>query len=147
MFHFVSNRTKHACMTVVLWWMVTGFSGATGREGGEIGQPSTLGSVLTECPHCIEISNGDERVKCLWVRVSRKANNGKEAAERTFYEKLEMLCLLLLLLMWDFSFPDISWKYSTIEKKQTRRFLEWVEDIFLTLVVRESTEEGASLEM
>jgi len=27
--------------------MVTGFSGATGREGGEIGQPSTLGNVLT----------------------------------------------------------------------------------------------------
>lgn len=61
----------------------------------------------------------------------------KEEADKTFYEKLEVSCLLVYVLMGDFNFPDICWKYSAMEKKQIRRFLECVENILLTPVVRE----------
>ena len=44
------------------------------------------------------------------------------------------------------NFPDICWKYNTAQRKQSRRFLECVEDSFLTQLVREPTRRGASLD-
>jgi len=41
--------------------------------------------------------------------------------------------------MGDFNLPDICWKYNTAERKQSRRFLECVEDNFLTQLVSEPT--------
>ena len=49
--------------------------------------------------------------------------------------------------MGDFNLPDICWKYNTAEKKQSRRFLECVEDNFLTQLVSEPTRAGASLDL
>ena len=49
--------------------------------------------------------------------------------------------------MGDFNFPDICWKYNTEQKKQARRFLEYVEDNFLMQLVREPTRGDASLDM
>ncbi len=37
------------------------------------------------------------------------------------------------------NFPDICWKYNTAQRKQSRRFLECMEDSFLTQLVREPT--------
>ncbi|KAK4830721.1 hypothetical protein QYF61_013171 [Mycteria americana] len=37
-----------------------------------------------------------------------------------------------LVLMWDFNLLDVCWEYNTAERKQSRRFLECVEDNFLT---------------
>jgi len=48
--------------------------------------------------------------------------------------------------MGDFNFPDICWKYNTVQTKQSRRFLECMEDYFLTQLVRESTRGGALLD-
>ena len=33
--------------------------------------------------------------------------------------------------MGDFNFPDTCWKYNTVQRKQSKRFLEYVEDSFL----------------
>ena len=49
--------------------------------------------------------------------------------------------------MGDFSLPDVSWKYNTAERKQSRRFLECVEENFLTQLVREPTRDGAQLDL
>jgi len=46
-----------------------------------------------------------------------------------------------------FNLPDICWKYNTAERKQSRRFLECVEDNFLTQLVSEPTSGGASLDL
>jgi len=43
--------------------------------------------------------------------------------------------------------PDICWKYNTAEKKQSRRFLECVEDNFLTQLVSEPTMADALLDL
>jgi len=47
----------------------------------------------------------------------------------------------------DFNLPDICWKYNTEERKQSRRFLECVDDNFLTQLVSEPTRGGASLDL
>jgi len=47
----------------------------------------------------------------------------------------------------DFNLPDICWKYNTAERKQSRRFLECVEDNFLMQLVSEPTRRGASLDL
>ena len=49
--------------------------------------------------------------------------------------------------MGDFNFPDISWKYNTAQRKQSRRFLESMEDSFLTQLVREPTRGSAPLDL
>jgi len=49
--------------------------------------------------------------------------------------------------MGDFNFPDICWKYNTTQRKQSKRFLECMEDSFLTQLVREPTRGGALLDL
>ena len=49
--------------------------------------------------------------------------------------------------MGDFNFPDICWKYNTAERDRSQRFLECVEDNFLTQLVSEPTREGALLDL
>ncbi|PKU28704.1 rna-directed dna polymerase from mobile element jockey-like [Limosa lapponica baueri] len=44
-------------------------------------------------------------------------------------------------------FMDVCWKYNNVARKQSRRFLECVEDNFLTQLVREPTREGAPLDL
>ena len=41
--------------------------------------------------------------------------------------------------MGDFKFSDTYWKYNTVQRKQSRRLLEYVEYIFLAKLVREPT--------
>jgi len=43
--------------------------------------------------------------------------------------------------------PDVCWKYNTVERKQSRRFLECVEDNFLTQLVREPTGKGTEMDL
>jgi len=65
-----------------------------------------------------------------------------------FFEHLaEVVQSLALVLMGDFSFPDIYWKYSTAQKKQAERYLECVEDNFLMKLVRETTRGGVPLDL
>ena len=49
---------------------------------------------------------------------------------------------LALDLVRDFNLSDVCWKYNTAEKKQSRRFLECVEEKFLTQLVREPSRRG-----
>ena len=41
--------------------------------------------------------------------------------------------------------PGVCWRYNTTERKQSRRFLECVEDNFLTQLVAEPTREATPL--
>ena len=68
--------------------------------------------------------------------------------DEIFYSHLgEISQYLAPVLMGDFNFPDICWKYNTAERDQSRRFLECVGDNFLTQLVREPTREGALLDL
>ncbi|GAB0178980.1 hypothetical protein GRJ2_000363300 [Grus japonensis] len=49
--------------------------------------------------------------------------------------------------MGDFNHPDIFWKDNTAEHKQSRRFLECVDDDFLLQVIEEPMRRGAMLDL
>ncbi|KAK4816346.1 hypothetical protein QYF61_015660 [Mycteria americana] len=101
------------------------------------------------------------KVECSWVRMRGKANkadillgvcyrppNQDEEAGEAFYKQLAGVSQsLALVLMGDFNLSDICWKYNTAERKQSRRFLECVEDNFLTQLGSEPTRGGASLDL
>ncbi|KAK4832285.1 LOW QUALITY PROTEIN: hypothetical protein QYF61_021684 [Mycteria americana] len=70
-----------------------------------------------------------------WGRESeeQKPPNQHEETDEILYKQLgEVSQLLALFLVGDFNLPDVCWKYNTAERKQSRRFLECVEDNFLT---------------
>ncbi|KAK4820693.1 hypothetical protein QYF61_003613 [Mycteria americana] len=126
-----------------------------GRRGGGVAL------YVRECLDCLELNDGDDRVECLWVRIRGKANkadvvvrvcyrppNQEEETDELFYKQLgEASRSLALVLVGDFNLPDVCWKYNTAERKQSRRFLECVADIFLTQLVSEPTREGAPLDL
>jgi len=56
-------------------------------------------------------------------------------------------CSQALVLMVDFSHPDICWRDNTARHKHSRRFLECIEDNFLLQVTEEPTRRGAMLDL
>ena len=80
--------------------------------------------------------------------VCYRLSNEVEEADEAFYKRLAVVsqsCALVLL--GDFNFLDVCWKYNTAESKQSRRFLECVEDNFLTQLVGGPTRGGALLDL
>ncbi|KAM9590842.1 uncharacterized protein ACIBXB_005891 [Morphnus guianensis] len=126
-----------------------------GRRG------SGVALYVRECFDSTELQNCDDKVECLWVRMRGKANKADivlgvcyrppdqvEETDETFYKRLAVVSeLCALVLEGHFRFPDVCWKYNTAESKQSRRFLECVEDNFLTQLVGEPTRGGALLDL
>ena len=124
-------------------------------------QPYTSAMYVRDFFNCIELSDCDDKVECLWVKMKGKANKADilqevcyrpfiqdEETDAVFYKRLaEVSQSLALVLVGDFTLPDIFWKYNTVEKKQSRRFPECMEDNFLTQLVSEPTRGGASLDL
>ena len=52
-----------------------------------------------------------------------------------------------LVLMGDFNHPDICWSDGTAQHKQSRRFLDCVEDNFFLQAIEEPTRRGAVLDL
>jgi len=116
---------------------------------------------VRDCFDCIELNDCDDKVECLWVKMRGKANkadillgvcyrppNQDEEAHEVFYKRLaEVSQSLTLVLMGDFNLPDMCWKYNTAEWKESRRFLECVEDNFSMQLVSEPSRGGASLDL
>ncbi|GAB0190837.1 mitochondrial enolase superfamily member 1 [Grus japonensis] len=112
------------------------------RRDGQGRRGAGVALYVRECFDCLEVDDGDNRVECLWVRIRGKANkadimvsvcfrlpNQDEGTDEIFYKQLgEVSQSLALVLMGEFNLPDICWKYNTAERKQSRRFLECVED-------------------
>ncbi|TRZ08903.1 hypothetical protein HGM15179_018207, partial [Zosterops borbonicus] len=101
---------------------------------------------VRECLDCLELNDDVEKVECLWGRIREKANRAdplvgvcyrpfKQDQEtvKVFYKQLgEVSQSLALVLMGNFNLPHVCWKYNTAERRQSRRFLECVEENFLT---------------
>ncbi|GAB0210066.1 hypothetical protein GRJ2_003472400 [Grus japonensis] len=78
------------------------------------------------------------------VGVYYRPPNQDEEADKIFYKQLaEVSQSLALVLMGDFNLPE----RQIAERKQSRRFLECVEDNFLTQLVGEPTREGTPLDL
>ena len=65
----------------------------------------------------------------IGVGVCSRPPNRDEEVDEIFCKQLgEVSRWLALVLAVDFNLPDACWKYSPGERKQSRRFLERVED-------------------
>ena len=113
------------------------------RGGGKGGGVALY---IKDCFDVEELGVANDKVECLWVRIRGKAcmedillgvcyrpPNQDEEVDEVFYEQLaEVARSPALVLVGEFNFPDICWKYNIAQRKQSKRFLECVEDSFLT---------------
>jgi len=84
----------------------------------------------------------------ILLGVCYKPPNQGEEADEVFCKRLaEVSQSLALVLVGDFNLLDICWKYNTAERKQARKFLECVEENFLTQLVSEPSSGAASLDL
>lgn len=109
----------------------------------------------------LKLNCSDERVECFWARIRRKGNrahilvgvcyrplNHNEEADELFYKQLGLVSWsLALVLEGDSNLPDVCWKYSRAERKQTRRLLESVWYNFLIQLVSEPKRKSTQLDL
>ncbi|GAB0188002.1 hypothetical protein GRJ2_001265500 [Grus japonensis] len=127
-----------------------------GRQGGGI----TL--YINDQLECMELHLGmdEEPTESLWVRIKGRAgagdiiagvcyrppDQGDQADEALYRQTGAASCSQALVLMGDFNHPDICWRDNTAERKQSRKFLECVDDNFLLQVTEEPTRRSAMLD-
>ncbi|RMC22466.1 hypothetical protein DUI87_00780 [Hirundo rustica rustica] len=109
----------------------------------------------------IGIETKEDGAECLWVRIKGKANkadillgvcyrppNQEEEVDSLFYKQLENVSgSSALVLVGDFNLPDICWELNTAEKRQSRKFLECMEDNFWSQLVGELTRRRTMLHL
>ncbi|KAF4793362.1 hypothetical protein TURU_112092 [Turdus rufiventris] len=126
-----------------------------GRRGGG------MALYIGEAFDAIGIEMNDDEVQCLWVRIKGKANkadtllgvcyhppNQEEEVNNLFYKQLDNISgSSAIVLVGDFNLLDICWELNTAEKRQSRKFLECVEDNFLMQLVGEPTRGMVMLDL
>ncbi|TRZ25108.1 hypothetical protein HGM15179_002011 [Zosterops borbonicus] len=109
----------------------------------------------------IGIETNEDGVECLWVRIKGKANKAdivlgvcyhpphqEEEVDNLFYKQLETVSgSSALVLVGDFNLPDICWELNTAEKRQSRKFLDCMDDNFLSQLVGEPTRGETMLDL
>ncbi|GAB0199646.1 hypothetical protein GRJ2_002430000 [Grus japonensis] len=128
-----------------------------GRRGGGVAL------YVNDQLECMELHLGmeEEPTKSLWVRIKGRAGAGDiivgvcyrppdqgDRADEALYRQIGAASRSqALVLMGDFNHPDICWRDNAAERKQSRKFLECVDDNFLLQVTEEPTRRGAVLDL
>ncbi|GAB0205364.1 hypothetical protein GRJ2_003002000 [Grus japonensis] len=82
------------------------------------------------------------------VGVYYRPPDQEEEVNEAFYRELEVASRsLAFIFIGDFNCPDICWKGNTARHAQSRRFLQSIDDNFLTQVVEEPTRRGVLLDL
>ncbi|GAB0181373.1 hypothetical protein GRJ2_000602600 [Grus japonensis] len=103
----------------------------------------------------------EEPTESLWVRIKGRAGTGdiivgvcyrpsnqEDRVDEALYRQIGAAsCSQALVLMGDFNHPDICYTDNTAGHKQSRRFLECVDDNFLLQVIEEPLRRGAMLDL
>ncbi|RMC06534.1 hypothetical protein DUI87_15971 [Hirundo rustica rustica] len=126
-----------------------------GRRGGGVAL------YIKKAFDVIGIESKEDGVEYPWVRIKGKANqadillgvcycppNQEEEVDNLFYKQLGNVSgSSALVLVGDFNLPDICWELNTAEKRQSRKFLECMEDNFLLQLVGEPTRGRTMLDL
>jgi len=113
--------------------------GRWGKRGGGIAL------YIKKSMQCEELSlkNSHKQAEILWIRMRDTGNKGNfvtgiyyRLPDKAFFLLLqESLHSQALILLGDINHADICWKSSTASCRQSRRFLECIEDNFLRQVI------------
>ncbi|RMC13075.1 hypothetical protein DUI87_10606 [Hirundo rustica rustica] len=109
----------------------------------------------------LSIETNEDGVERLCVRIKGKANkadillgvcyrppNQEEQGDNLFYKQLGNVSgSSALVLVGDFNLPDICWELNTAERRQSRKFLECVENNLLLQLVGEPTRGRTILDL
>ena len=77
----------------------------------------------------------------------RPPDQGEPIDETLLLQLQEALCSQALILLVDFSHPNICWKSSMASCGQSRRLLECIEDNFLSQVIDSPTKGDETLDL
>ncbi|PKU43877.1 egf-like repeat and discoidin i-like domain-containing protein 3 [Limosa lapponica baueri] len=128
---------------------------ATPKEGAEVLLKNNVKEWIDR--EEMFLKNSQEEVKSLWVGIRDQGNNGNlvvgvyykppdqgEPTDEAFLLQLqEASCSKALILLWDFSHPNICWKSNTASCRQSSRFLECLGDNFLRQEIDSPTQGEA----
>ncbi|RMC15026.1 hypothetical protein DUI87_07205 [Hirundo rustica rustica] len=129
--------------------------GRKGRRGGGVAL------YVRKAFDAIDVTISNDEDECLWIRIKGKANKAdillevcyrpprqEEDVDNLFYKQLEnVLGAPALVLVGDFNLPDICWELNIAERRQSRKFLECMEDNFLLQLVGEPTRGRTMLDV
>ncbi|KAF4805591.1 hypothetical protein TURU_000453 [Turdus rufiventris] len=91
-----------------------------------------------------------------WVHLSQKEKiildlklpEQEEEVDEAFYKQLEVASQFqALVLVGDLNYPNVFCRNNTEKDKQSRRFLESIDDNFLSQVVEDPTRNGVLLDL
>ncbi|KAJ7411268.1 adaptin ear-binding coat-associated protein 1 [Pitangus sulphuratus] len=122
-----------------------------GRRGGGVAL------YVRETLDSVELEVRNNKIECQWIKLRRKANkadilvgvcytppNQDDEDDELFFKQLaDVSKSPTLVLVGDFNLLDVCWELHTVEKRQSRRFLECIEDNFLLQLVNEPTRDAA----
>jgi len=109
----------------------------------------------------LRLGLGEEPTESLWVKIKGRAVTGDiavggcyrlpdqdERVDEALYRQIgEASRSKAQVLMGDFNHPNICWKDNTAGHRQSRRFLECVDDNFLPQVIEEPTMRDAMVDL
>ena len=137
--------------------MATGCSQGTGRRGGGIDlyikksiqyEELFLKNIHKQVQSlCVRMRDRDNKVNLVLGDYHRLPDQGEPTDEAFFLQLQEASCSQSLILLGDFNHPSICWKSSMASCRQFRRFLEHLEDSFLSQVTDSPTQGNAILDL
>ncbi|GAB0209359.1 hypothetical protein GRJ2_003401600 [Grus japonensis] len=157
-------------VTIIKTWWDSSYDCSVGMEGYRLFRKDRQGRrgggvalYVNDQLECMELHLGmdEEPTKSLWVRIKGRAGAGDiivgvcyrppdqgDRADEALYRQIGAAsCSQALVLMGAFNHPDICWRDNTAGHKQSRKFLECIEDIFLLQVTEEPMRRGAVLDL
>ena len=138
-------------MTGVSEWKDTGSLGRTGRRDEKGVSPSrsmTSWSAWSSAWGWMRSPLRAYGSGAIIVGVCYRQPNQEDGADEALYRQIGAAsCSQALVLMGDLNHPDICWRDNTAGHKQSRRFLECVDDNFLLQVIEEPRRRGAMLDL
>ncbi|RMC11936.1 hypothetical protein DUI87_11065 [Hirundo rustica rustica] len=150
------KRGGTTCITGVLQWMGTSSSGETGEAEeverwlfviGRLWTPWKLRLMMIKLVPMGK-NQGKANKGDILVGICYRAPNQDEEVDVVFYKKLENIPTPPAFgLVKDFNLVDICWEHNTAEKRHSRRFLECMEDNFLSQLVSKPTRGGTVLDL
>ena len=97
--------------------------------------------------YVLELKKRQVKVTLKWVSAIGHLSREEQVDQALYRQVGAALLSQALVFMWDFNHPYICWRKNTARHKQSRRFLECINDNFVLQVIEEPTKRDALLDL